>query len=83
MIPVSTTITIRAIGGFYWDKKRVAPGDVISVPKLFGAEICASNKAERVSDENPESLEINPVISDEKEPEKTSPVEGPRSKTRK
>lgn len=42
------TRTVRALRGFYFDRKVVKLGTIIKLPKIFAIEVCASNKAEMV-----------------------------------
>lgn len=52
------TQKVRAVRGFYFDRKLVKVGTTIELPKVFAIEVCAANKAEpinSVSDEGPAS----------------------------
>ncbi len=55
------SILIKAVRGFYYDRKPVKPGEKIRVPKIFAIEVCASNKAEMVdteAEEKPEAADV-------------------------
>ncbi len=42
------SLTIKALRGFYYDRKLVKAGDIVTVPRIFAIEVCASNKAELI-----------------------------------
>lgn len=53
--------TIRAVRGFLYAGRAVGPGTVLTVPRRLAAELCAVNKAQRVTEPSPEPEAVQPI----------------------
>ena len=42
--------TIRAVRGFLYEGRAIAPGTVLTIPSRIAGELCAGNKAVRVNE---------------------------------
>lgn len=76
MQPIKT-VTIRVLRAFLYQGHAAQPGDVLTVPNIFGRELMTANKAEAVAASAP----VAPVAPvDPLPPTTDKPAARPRTK---